>query len=76
MTFNLGPRALGASITTVEATHVECRAAAYFSRECGRFVCSRCHAHEGIVRCFCGWAASGGDGYRELIELGEHIEDD
>lgn len=43
---------------------------------CGAFVCRECDHHKGLARCFCGWSASGGDGYRELIEMGERIEDE
>lgn len=46
------------------------------NRTCGALVCSECLNHKGLVRCFCGWAASGGNGYRELQEMGEQIEDD
>ena len=48
----------------------------YFSRTCGVRVCLECGDHKGLARCFCGWAASGGNGYQELIEMGETIEDD
>jgi hypothetical protein len=44
------------------------------SRSCGAWVCNKCDHHNGLARCFCGWAASGGDGYKELVELGETIE--
>jgi len=42
--------------------------------DCGVRVCLDCGDHEGLVRCFCGWAASGADGYQELLDLGETIE--
>ena len=29
-----------------------------------------------LARCHCGWAADGGDGYRQLVEMGETIEPD
>jgi hypothetical protein len=45
-----------------------------FNRYCGAQVCEDCDDHKGLARCFCGWARSGGDGYRELVELGETIE--
>lgn len=45
------------------------------SPSCGVNVCVDCRYHEGLARCFCGWSLSGGDGYRELIEMGETIED-
>jgi hypothetical protein len=46
------------------------------ARQCGAYVCGACGAHQGLARCFCGWAASGGDGYRELQDEGETIESD
>lgn len=41
---------------------------------CGAYVCEECDNHIGLARCFCGWAADGGDGYRQLEEMGEVIE--
>ena len=52
----------------------ECGGEMHLSRGCGVFVCEECDNHEGLARCFCGWAASGGDGYNELLEMGETIE--
>lgn len=46
------------------------------SRYCGVEVCDVCGEHKGLARCYCGWAASGDDGYRELVEAGEQIEPD
>jgi hypothetical protein len=46
------------------------------SKSCGVKVCQDCSLHEGLVRCYCGWASSGGNGYNELIEMGETIEED
>lgn len=46
-----------------------------FNRSCGANVCE-CGDHKGLARCFCGWSRSGGDGYRELIEMGETIDPD
>jgi hypothetical protein len=46
------------------------------SKSCGVKVCEDCSLHEGLVRCYCGWAVSGGNGYNELIEMGETIEED
>jgi hypothetical protein len=37
-------------------------------------VCSKCGNHVGLARCFCGWAADGGDGRRQLEEMGETID--
>lgn len=53
-----------------------CGSTAYESRSCGVHVCDNCGNHNGLARCFCGWSLSGGDGYRELIEMGERIDDD
>jgi len=41
---------------------------------CGAWVCSECGNHWGLARCYCGWSRSGGDGRRELIEMGERID--
>jgi len=43
--------------------------------DCGK-VCYECENHKGLARCFCGWSLSGGDGRRELEEMGEVIEPD
>lgn len=51
-----------------------CKGIASWVRYCGAYVCAACGKHFGHVRCFCGWAASGGDGRRELIEWGETID--
>lgn len=45
-----------------------------FSRFCAANICDNCGNHEKLARCYCGWSQSGGDGYQELIELGETIE--
>ena len=45
----------------------------HFSEHCGAFVCDRCDAHLGLVRCFCGWSASGMNGRQELEDYGEII---
>ena len=46
------------------------------SRYCGVWVCDNheCGDHDGLVRCYCGWSASGGNGYDELLACGETIE--
>jgi hypothetical protein len=41
---------------------------------CGAWVCPECDHHKGLVRCFCGWAADGGDGRKQIEELGEVID--
>lgn len=45
-----------------------------FSRHCGAYVCVQCGWHFDLCRCFCGWAADGGDGREQLRELGEVLE--
>lgn len=47
-----------------------------FSRYCASNVCDKCDNHNGLARCWCGWAESGGNGRQELIEMGETIEPD
>jgi hypothetical protein len=47
----------------------------YEMTDCGK-VCNECNDHDGLVRCFCGWSRSGGDGRQELIEMGERIDED
>ena len=43
---------------------------------CGAYICIRCGDHRRLARCYCGWSVSGGDGLRELIDMGETIEPD
>ncbi len=45
------------------------------SRGCGVRICDECGDHKGLARCFCGWSASGGDGRRELEDMGETIDE-
>lgn len=46
-----------------------------FSRYCGAQVCDHCGDHKGLARCYCGWSKTRpGDGYNELLEMGETIE--
>jgi len=47
---------------------------AYFQDYCGAWVCDLCDHHQGLTRCYCGWSESGGDGRRELEEMGEVID--
>jgi hypothetical protein len=47
-----------------------------FNDNCGAKVCGSCGNHKGLCRCYCGWSASGMDGYAELVEMGETIEPD
>ena len=51
-----------------------CKGTYAFVAYCGALVCDACGHHRGLCRCYCGWAESGGDGYRELEECGETIE--
>jgi len=55
---------------------VECDHQYNPSRSCGVNVCYDCLDHEGLALCFCGWARSGGDGRRQLEEMGENIEEE
>lgn len=54
----------------------ECDGTADYSESCGAYVCGECGHHVKLVRCFCGWSASGGNGRQELIEMGENIDED
>jgi len=45
-----------------------------FRDYCGVKVCDGRDVHEGLIRCYCGWSTTGGNGYRELLEMGEIIE--
>lgn len=52
----------------------KCQGEARFSRTCAAYVCDACGTHVGLVRCWCGWAADGGDGRAQLQEAGETID--
>jgi len=41
-----------------------------------RDLCTSCSDHVGMERCYCGWSKSGGDGRRELVDMGETIDED
>jgi len=41
---------------------------------CGAYVCVECENHNGLARCFCGWALNGGDGRHQLQDMGETID--
>jgi hypothetical protein len=43
--------------------------------KCGALVCYSCGHHDRIARCFCGWAIDGGNGRRQLEEMGETIDE-
>ena len=60
----------------MEKERCQCGGILVFSRFCGADVCLICDNHNGLARCFCGWAESGGDGRAELIEMGETIDSD
>jgi hypothetical protein len=47
----------------------------HLCESCGVGVCVECEDHKGLARCYCGWSADGGDGYAQLVEMGEPIED-
>lgn len=51
-----------------------CGQRAYWNDSCASYLCSDCGAHADLERCWCGWSRSGGDGRRELIEMGENLE--
>ena len=46
-----------------------------FMSGCGVEVCMDCDDHKGLARCYCGWSANGGDGYAQLSDMGETIEE-
>lgn len=60
----------------IETKTCSCGGDYEFRNYCGAHVCLDCDNHKGLVRCYCGWALSGGDGYAELEEMGETIEPD
>lgn len=47
-----------------------------YNVSCGAHICWSCDDHKGLARCYCGWAADGGDGRQELVDMGENIEED
>lgn len=47
----------------------------HLDRSCGVDVCIECRDHKRLVRCFCEWSADGGDGYAQLLAMGETIEE-
>lgn len=46
----------------------------HFSTYCGAYICGGCGEHHKLSRCYCGWAADGGNGRQQLEEMGETIE--
>ena len=55
----------------------KCKHEYELNRYCGAKVCYICDDHKGLARCYCGWsAANPGQGYQELIDMGETIEPD
>ncbi len=67
---------MNASDNFVEAVEACSKHVYEFSIDCGAYVCAICDDHRHLDRCYCGWSISGGNGYAELIEMGERIEDD
>lgn len=47
-----------------------------YDRSCGAKLCVVCGAHKGLARCYCGWAADGGDGAAQLRNMGENLDED
>jgi hypothetical protein len=60
----------------IPGTCSKCGGETFMDSGCGAHVCVECDNHEGLARCYCGWSASGGNGYAELVEMGETIEPD
>ena len=56
-------------------THHGCKGDMFWEKSCGAMVCGDCDTHAGLARCFCGWSESGADGCRELVEMGECIDE-
>jgi hypothetical protein len=58
-----------------------------WNRGCGANVCivehvdktgwvEDCRDHDGLARCYCGWAKDGGDGRAQLQDMGENVDED
>ncbi len=47
-----------------------------YNAYCSATVCCKCNKHQTLTRCWCGWSESGGDGRKELEEMGETIGDE
>ena len=45
-------------------------------RYCGADICIDGGDHEGRVRCYCGWAENGGNGWEQLVCRDENLGDD
>lgn len=45
-----------------------------WSKSCYTMVCENCEDHDGLARCFCGWAKDGDNERQQLEEMGETIE--
>ena len=55
----------------------QCKQETKFNRYCAAYICHSdgCDSnHVGLARCYCGWAADGGNGRTQLEEYGEVIE--
>jgi hypothetical protein len=53
----------------------KCNDVIWFNAHCGAWVCESCGQHKGLARCYCGWAADGGDGREQLVDAGENLRD-
>lgn len=47
-----------------------------YSKYCAADVCDNCSNHNGLARCYCGWSITGGNGRKELEEMGETIDEE
>lgn len=64
------------SETTENPRVCTCGGTYHRQRYCGVLVCESCGDHKGLARCYCGWAADGGDGRQQLQECGENLDED
>jgi len=53
-----------------------CGSEVTYSKYCAAYLCDSCSNHNGLARCYCGWSANGGDGRKELEEMGETIDEE
>jgi len=45
-----------------------------WSNNCGASICDSCGDHFRLARCYCGWSKDGGNGRKQLEEMGETID--
>lgn len=63
------------SLSSKGCDHVMVHSHQYvWDRYCGARVCA-CGDHDGLARCYCGWARDGGDGRAQLEDDGETIDE-